>query len=476
MADFAMPLLVVSEPSLMVASMKKPSRLPWLSLARAPSERYCHIDSQRRVLLKSLAGGALCLPLLETFAASNHDASVEIAPKRLLCIGNGLGFLMDRFTPEGSGGVDYQPSEYLELLANHRQQFSVFTQLDHGDEGRGGHGGTLTFLTGVNRGNYKNYVDGAMSVDQKLAAVVGDQTRFASLHFATQTGDPSHARTPLAWSRTGVMVPDEYRLSEIFNRLFVNPSRHQRQQIKQQIARKSSLLDQLLESARHLNQRVSQADREKLDQYFTSVRSTETQLQQQLRWLDKQKPKTGYALPSVDTDINSLSILQRLPIYYDLIALALQTDATRVLTFQIGGDSYRDLPEVHQGYHMHSHTGKLPVNIKAMNAIDRFQLQQFNRLLEKLKEIQEPNGQRLFDNTMTLFGSGMSNAAAHSNSDLPVLLAGYGFAHGQHLHFPKTAGKGTPLCNLYVSMLQRMGVEIDQFGSSTGSLTGLRAV
>ena len=160
------------------------------------------------------------------------------------------------------------------------------------------------------------------------------------------------------------------------------------------------------------------------------------------------------------------------------MALALQTDSTRVisLAFTNLGKENGGLSGVSRGYHTLSHHGQVQDAINELSIIEKFHVEQFSRFLGKLKDITEPNGKTLLDNTMALLGSGMSNANSHSNRDLPVLLAGGGFKHGQHLHFARNGKHSTPLCNLYLSMLQNFGLEIDTFNTASGTLTGLTKV
>jgi hypothetical protein len=219
--------------------------------------------------------------------------------------------------------------------------------------------------------------------------------------------------------------------------------------------------------------RVGKNDQEKLDQYFTSVRELEKRLTQSEAWLDKPKPTVSYEVPNGADDMD---FVKRVPLYYDLIALALQTDSTRVITFELSdiGANSGGFP-ITKGYHQLTHHGKVESYIEELSIIENFHTKQFARFLDKLSAVQEPNGKTLLDNTMALLGSGMGNASSHSNKDLPLLLAGGGFKHGQHLRYEKDKSRGTytPACNLFVSMLQRFGADVDQFNLSSGTLTGL---
>jgi hypothetical protein len=234
---------------------------------------------------------------------------------------------------------------------------------------------------------------------------------------------------------------------------------------------KRSILDLAKRQAEDFKKGLGYADTEKLDQYFTSVREFEKRIEQSTLWLDKEKPNVDYSIPK---RVDSLTLKDRAPLFYDLMALALQTDSTRVisLAFTNLGKENGGLPGVTRGYHTLSHHGQVRNAIDELSIIETFHVSQFSRFLGKLKEIKEPNGATLLDSTMALLGSGMSNANSHSNRDLPVVLAGGGFKHGEHKHYARKGKHSTPLCNLYLSMLQNFGLEVDRFNTSSGTLTG----
>ena len=215
-----------------------------------------------------------------------------------------------------------------------------------------------------------------------------------------------------------------------------------------------------------LQRRIGREDQEKLDQYFTSVRELERKLTQSEDWLDKPKPQVSYKLPE---GADGLDFVDRVPLYYDLMALALQTDSTRIATLEIGGDFEARYFDIRKGYHGLSHHGKDEKTIADLLVLEEYQMKHFARFLTKLKSIPEGDG-TLLDHTMVLFGSGMANANAHTNKNLPIILAGGGFKHGEYKALPRSGVNRAPLCNLYVSLLQRFGMEVDSFGISTGAL------
>lgn len=421
----------------------------------------------RRTFLRGLAGATLSLPFLDAMAVGSIARTAAV-PMRMVCVGAGLGFVPQLFFPKQTGS-NYELPELLKPLARHRKDFSVFSQLDHGSEGIGGHGGVHAYLTGLHSKNSKGLPEANISVDQKAAQLVGVQTRFQSLQLGTSS-DPNNM---LSWSNSGVALPPLANLKMLNSLLFQKTDPNQVDQLKGRYTDQISILDLVKTDADRLMNTVGVRDKEKLDRYFTSVREVEKQLTQSRSWLDKPKPLVDYDLPS---DADGLTFSERVPLYYDLMALALQTDSTRVITLasnDIGYD-YGGLG-VTRGYHQLTHHGKVENYIKELSIIERFHTAQFSRFLDLLKAVDEPNGKTLFDNTISLLGSGMGNASSHSNKDLPLLLAGGGFRHGEHKLYSKDKGRGTatPAANLFVSMLQRFGMEVDQFSSSTGTLTGL---
>jgi hypothetical protein len=227
-------------------------------------------------------------------------------------------------------------------------------------------------------------------------------------------------------------------------------------------------LDAVLGDAHSLYSLLNKTDSDKLDEYFSAVRDVELKLDLDRHWQNIPKPKTDLKEPE------NQGLTRDLPAIYDLMALALQTDSTRVATLEIGGSFAASDLGIRQGYHGLSHHGQLQENIDLLVQIELYQMQQFARFLDKLRSLREPGSDAtLLDRTMVLLGSGMGNANSHTNTDLPIILAGGGFQHGEHKEYPQEPRKRVPLCNLYVSMLQQFGVETDRFSMSTGTLSGL---
>ena len=418
----------------------------------------------RRRFLQGFGGSLLALPLLEANSASGTFAS----PKRITATGIFYGFVPQNFHPQQTGR-NFQSPLLLKPLESHRNDYSVFSGLDHNLSG--GHNATKFFLSGIPTNQSKGFAEANISIDQKAANFVGGQTRYSSLSLDSDRGN-EHT---LSWTRNGNNVQPIRSLEKLYRMLFRKENLQTRNQAERQLEDRKSILDLAKIQADQFKKGLGQSDADKLDQYFTSVREFERRIEQSSLWLDKEKPKTDYALPR---GADSLTLKERTPLFYDLMTLALQTDSTRVisLAFTNLGKENGGLSGVNQGYHTLSHHGQVQAAIDELSIIESFHVAQFSRFLGKLKQVVEPNGKSLLDSTMTLLGSGMSNANSHSNRDLPVLLAGGGFKHGQHLHFARSGKQSTPLCNLYLSMLQNFGLEVDRFNTSSGTLTGLETI
>ena len=367
------------------------------------------------------------------------------------------------FWPEQTGR-DYKLSTLLKPLSRHRDDFTLFSRLDHGL--KGGHFAVHAFLTGVKAAEAKGAPDGGISMDQRAAEFVGSRTRFPSLTIGSESG--LHGGCRMSWTRTGTRVPPIAGPRQLFRLLFRDDDPRERAKRSDQVELQGSILDSVLGDAKSLSRKLNPKDNVKLQEYLAAVRDVEIKLDLDRHWQQFAKPKPPIKEPRDE------GLTHDLPKIYDLIALALQTDSTRVATVEVGGSFAASDLGIRRGYHSLSHHGHVSENIDLLVQIERYQVQQFSRFLEKLKSIQEPGSDAsLLDSTMTLMGSGMGNANSHTNSDLPVILAGGGFRHGEHKQYPKESNQRVPLCNLYVSMLQRFGLEIDRFGTSTSTLSNL---
>ncbi len=418
----------------------------------------------RRTFLRN-AGVYLGLPFLEAMrpvVRPVRAVDVVRSPMRLVCLGNPLGMLPDAFFPT-STGADYELPEALQPLAKHRKNFTVFSHLDHGLSG--GHRVIHSFLTGLKDSEAKDWPDGNISVDQRAAEAFGSQTRFPSLVVSAGAEADGDLNCKLSWTRNAVNVPPIARATELFRALFVMEDAESRRLRAEADALNESILDAVNEQAKLLTRRLGQADRRKFDEYLTSVREVERKLNMSQAWHDRPKPKVDMPMPTEG------GIAYLLPIMYDLLALALETDSTRVASLSCPGSLDTGDLGLEGSYHGFSHHGKAETLRRGLLVIERFQMSELARFLDKLAKIVEPAGTTLLDRTIVLFGSGMGNGSSHSNKDLPVLVAGAGFKHGEHKAYPTEANRRVPLCNLYTSLLQRCGVEIERFNNASGTLT-----
>lgn len=418
--------------------------------------------STRRNFLKA-SGVCLALPTLEALPRRGHAAEIDSPPRRMVCVGNEFGMYPGAFWPE-QAGTDYELPPLLQPLESMRNEFTLFSNLDHGL--KGGHFAVHTFLTGVNSADAKGMPEGGISLDQRAAEFVGPQTRFPSLTIGSETG--LHGGPMMSWTRTGTRIPPIAGPRELFRKLFLDDDATARVKANERIELHGSILDAVLGDARGLKKRVSGSDREKLEEYFASVREVEVKLDLEKQWQRIPKPQPPIAEPEDE------GLTRDLPKIYDLIGLALQTDSTRVATVEIGGSFAASDLGIRESYHGLSHHGQVQASIDLLVQIELYQVQQFARFVDKLSRLREPNSDRsLLDSTITLFGSGMGNANSHTNNDLPIVLAGGGFQHGEHKRMPADGRTRVPLCNLYLSMLQQFGLEVDSFSTSSGTLSGL---
>jgi hypothetical protein len=420
------------------------------------------IRTPRRSFLKA-AGICIALPALESLPRVLSAGETGKPPRRMVCIGNEFGMYPGAFWPE-KAGADYESTTLLKPLDPFRKDLTLFSHLDHGL--KGGHFAVHTFLTGVKAVEAKGMPEGGMSLDQRAAEFVGSQTRFPSLAIGSEDG--LHGGCMMSWTRTGTRIPPIPGPRELFRMLFVEEGSEAKQKAADRIALQGSILDAVQGDANSLGRRLNKPDSRKLDEYLASVRDVETKLELDRRWQQIPKPKVEIKEPE------NQGLTRDLPAIYDLIALALQTDSTRVATLEIGGSFAASDLGIRAGYHSLSHHGQVQSSIDLLVQIETYQMQQFAHFLEKLRSIREPASDgTLLDHTMVLLGSGMGNANSHTNTDLPIILAGGGFRHGEHKQYPQEPRRRVPLCNLYVSMLQRFGVEIDRFSAGTGTLSGL---
>ena len=411
----------------------------------------------RRTFLRS-AGVAVALPMLDAMAAK--PSVRKQIPRRMVCINTPLGLHPAHFFPKQTG-KDYELSPYLEMVKEFSKDFTVISGLSHPDVGPS-HDSNQSFLTGAphpeRRAGFKN----SISLDQFAAERIYGQTRFPTLPLSCEGSG-------LAWTRSGARVPTENWPATVFAKLFLKGRPDQVAAQARRLADGQSVLDAVRDQARRLERGLGPRDRDKLDEYSTSVRELERRLAQAEFWSKKPKPKVDVK-PPVNVR-NSADLIGKTRVWFDLIHLALKTDSTRLVTLQLlGTSSVPPIRGVNQGHHDLSHHGKDPSKIAQLKVLELAKMKTLRDFLSQLRESRE-DGDTLLDRTTVFFSSNLGDASKHSVRNMPILLAGGGFRHGTHLSFDEN--KNPPLCNLFVSMLQRMGIPAEKFGSSSGTLNGL---
>lgn len=415
-----------------------------------------HRPLSRRTALKA-SGIAITLPLLESMSRAT-GAEVQV-PRRLLLICSTLGLYPPALYPT-EPGRDYPMTEYLKILERHRKEFSLISGLSHPDQsGKQPHDSEMTWLTSARNpglGGFKNTI----SVDQLAASQIGGATRFRSLSLST------HTQKSQSYDSNGVMIPADEKPSKVFERLFVKGSPQEIKRTKQKLAEGKSLLDFVGEQTRALKNRSSRSDHRQLDEFFASIRKAEADLAESEAWLDRPKAKVNKRKP---TDVRDpADLIGRTQALFNLIPLVMKTDSTRVVSVVI--QDHFVVPKikgVNAGHHPLSHHGQDPNKIRQLKIIESQLLDCFANLLDGLTATREGD-RRLLDSTSVLLGSNLGNANAHDPRNLPIFVAGGGYDHGRFVRLDRQ--NNTPLSNLFVNLLQNVGVQTDRFGTSTGNL------
>jgi hypothetical protein len=439
--------------------MSKPVTMPHVATRGAFS---------RREFLRG-AGVMLALPLLDAMTPAFARSAPPPTPRRILSICNNLGLLPEKFFPTGTGR-GYTLSPYLEELREHRNNFTVFSGVSHPDVD-GGHPADNCFLTAAPRpggGGFRNTI----SLDQLAAEQIGHLTRFPSLTLGVNV---KQGQRSLSWTGSGVLIPCEERASLVFKRLFLDGTAAEVAAQERRLKLGKSIMDSVAGQVTGLKRSVGERDRERLDQYFTGVRELEQRLEQTREWEHKPKPKVNVPVPEDPDDPSAY--MDKVKVMYDLARLAFETDSTRMITLLLDSVSspaiHLDGQAVSDGYHNLSHHGKNPTKLAQLERIDGQHMRLLNGLYSGLQASQE-GAANLLERTMVLYGSNLGNANTHVTTNLPIILAGGGFRHGQHLAFDPV--HNYPLPNLFVSMLQQANIQIEKFASSTGTMRGLEAL
>jgi len=404
----------------------------------------------RRTFLRG-AGFTLALPLLEAMRpALASAATAGSVPRRMVCIETNMGIMPQFFFPD-KPGRDYAVTPYLDRLKAFRDQTTVFSGVSHPGV-TGGHAAERCFITGTphpDRGGFRN----GISLDQCAAEQVGNLTRHPSLVLAMTSENFT-----LSYTRSGAPIPAEKSPKKLFQKLFVQGKPEEVEANVEALRQGRSMLDFLGDQTKRLNRSLSKSDQHRMDEYFTSVRELEQRLHSAQEWEYKPKPVVKEKPPEDIDDAREFVAKTRL--MFGVMKLALETDSTRVISL------YVDTTVIHNI----THHGGRPEVIAELRAKEEGQFDALADFLSALQGTKEES-QNLLDRTMVLYGTPMGSANSHSNVNLPVLLAGGGFRHGQHLAFDQT--NNYPLANLYLSMLHRLGIEANGFSTSKGTMSGL---
>ncbi|MEM9826562.1 MAG: DUF1552 domain-containing protein [Planctomycetota bacterium] len=434
--------------------------------------------ASRRTFLRGAGAAAIAVPLLEALAptactmqasamqASAIEASGAAAPKRFVAINGGLGFHGPHLFPSTPGKLS-PSTPYLKQVGDHLDRMTLFSGLSHPEQqGNNGHASEMTFLTSAQRPGLAGFRN-TISLDQLIAARIGPQTRFPYMALSARGG------SSMSWTASGVNIPGESSPAKLFAAMFLDGNRQKMDAELAALRRGRSILDTVGGRAEELGGRISGRDRHKLAEYLTSIRELEMRLQQNEAWVQRPKPKVDIDPPSDIRDKNQAIERQRL--MYDIIALALQNDSTRTITFELGGlNSVPAVQGVSSDWHGLSHHGRDPEKIEELKLIEQAEFAAFSEFLGKLRSVDEA-GTDLLENTAILFASNLGNASAHNWHNLPIIVAGGKYRHGNYV--AHDAENNTPLANLFVELARRMDVDINAFGSSTAeSVRGLETV
>lgn len=457
---------------------------------------------KRRQFLQG-TGLALSLPWLETYAKAHRVESQT--PRRFVSIyhpdGVGLPLKTDpawndwSWFPRG-GERDFELTKVLDVLEPLRNDITIYSGLSHpAARTVHGHSNADQYLTGATIGGHGPYKN-TVSVDQVYAMHIGEATRHASLVLSTNggIGGPRGAQTQ-SFNSEGRPIPAMNKPKDVFDMLFVTSNKD----AAARLARSKSALDLLIANTKALNRELSSHDQQTLQQYLDAVRDTEVKLTKAQKWIDTPFPTVDTKYLTLDAEPKEARLYFQT--MYELIYLAFLSDSTRVATFQLGrenGEGPHDLLSLAVGLgpaHGLTHAVKQPDGWKNLGTYNRYQVEEFSRFLHRLKETSEPSGDgNMLDNTFAMHGS--ASSSFHLSRNYPILSAGgknFGFSNGRYLKFGKgnednQAGAGIdtdsgwqgkveveelPLSQMFVTVLQRLGVETDSFGGVQGTLTGL---
>mgnify|MGYP003953072207 FL=1 len=418
-----------------------------------------HAVIGRRHFLRS-AAATLALPSLEAFST---PSTAGAGAKNFVAIGTFLGWHQNAFFPR-EAGRGYEMPATLSPLKDCRDDFTIFSGLDH--RAGNGHGAWSNYLCGQSPKSY--------SLDQMMADSIGAKSRFPSIQLTAGGGESNtKGGNAMSFTRQGIALPMIQRPSVLYKQLFM--SKAHRARTEYMLRSGQSSLDLVLEDAERLQKSLPARDRDKLEEYLESVRAVEKRMGYQLETINDPVPEPDYKLPSYDPITPNLQI-EAEQIMYDLMTLALETESTRVISFFLHGLGQVfsfDGKALGSGYHGLSHHGNNPAMIRDLVAIETAHIHCFAGFLKQLAEKKNPEGKSLLDDTVVLLGTGMGDASRHSNLNLPTLVAGGGFKHGSHITVDASKNDAPLLGDLYITLAQRLGLEVDSFSNASRNMNQL---
>ena len=413
----------------------------------------------RRTVLKG-AGVSMALPWLSAMQPALASSTAAKTPKRFVAMTLGLGLIGSNLNPE-QAGEDYEPSLYLKNLQDIRDRFTVISGTSHPGVS-GGHRAEASILT-ANPVGSSGKARNTISIDQYMARHLGNETRFSSLVLSS-----SGSNSP-SYTANGAMIPAQDSPARLYNQLFVDESAADQKLQAKRVQQGRSIMDLVGADAKRLSMQLGAGDRDRLDAYFTSVRELEKRMAKSEAWARRPKPKVADRRP-VDIG-NSSDFVGREQLMMHMIRLALETDSTRFISYHLGGSGgVVPINGVSEGYHSLSHHGRDEDKLEQLALVETAIVEAWGQFLRDLM-VPDEQGRNVLDNTSILLTSNLGNASSHDNRNMPVLLGGGGFQHGQHLAFDQR--NNYPLPNLFVDLMQQVGLEDDRFASSTGTMRGL---
>ncbi|MEZ5394467.1 MAG: DUF1552 domain-containing protein [Bryobacterales bacterium] len=400
---------------------------------------------------------AIALPTLEAFSAS---AATTTGPRTFVSIGTYLGWYAPAFFPKQSG-TDYEMPALLEPLEEHREHFTIFSGLDH--RAPNGHDAWSNYLSGN--------VPGSYSVDQMIADALGEKSRFPSLHLIAGASEHTNGRQ-MSYTKQGVPMPEIERPSVLYRKLFM--SQADRARAEYVLTSEAAARLTTCSKTRSGSRLIYRSRTAPLGEYFDSVRSVEKRMNQQISSINEPIPQPDYKLPESDPITPNL-LMEAEQVLYDLMALAIQTESTRVITFglyglgqvfTIDGRRYRRISRAFPSRQRPGHGARLGETRASAHAAP------FG-LHPPTARKKDAQGLPLLDSTIVLVGTGMGDASRHSNQNLPTMIAGGGFQHGRHIAIDREASDAPLLGDLYITLMQRLGMETDSFSNASRNMNQL---